>query len=70
VLLALCSRPEGPASNEEIAAELHLSIDTVKSHMRALFDAFRLGAAPPYRKRFELVRLAVDAGMVPPPERR
>jgi pSer/pThr/pTyr-binding forkhead associated (FHA) protein len=70
VLVALCSRPEGPASNEEIAAELHLSIDTVKSHMRALFDAFRLGAAPPYRKRFELVRLAVDSGLVPPPERR
>jgi DNA-binding CsgD family transcriptional regulator len=70
VLLALCGRSDGPASNEEIAAELHLSIDTVKSHMRALFDAFNLGAAPPYRKRFELVRLAVDAGMVPPPERR
>jgi len=70
VMVALCSRSEGPASNEEIAAELHLSIDTVKSHMRALFDAFRLGSAPPYRKRFELVRLAVDAGLVPPPERR
>jgi DNA-binding CsgD family transcriptional regulator len=70
VLLALCARADGPASNEEIAGELHLSIDTVKSHMRALFDAFRLGAAPPYRKRFELVRLAVDAGLVPPPERR
>jgi len=70
VLVALCSRADGPASNEEIAAELVLSIDTVKSHMRALFDAFNLGAAPPYRKRLELVRLAVDAGMVPPPERR
>src|SRR3954451_20971085 len=70
VLVALCSRHEGPSSNEELAAELHLSNDTVKSHMRALFDAFQLGAAPPYRKRFELVRLAVDAGMVPPPERR
>ena len=70
VLFALCAGTQGPASNEEIAAELHLSIDTVKSHMRALFDAFQLGAAPPYRKRFELVRLAVDAGLVPPPERR
>jgi DNA-binding CsgD family transcriptional regulator len=70
VLLALCAGTQGPASNEEIAAELHLSIDTVKSHMRALFDAFRLGGAPPYRKRFELVRLAVDSGLVPPPERR
>ena len=51
-------------------AELHLSVDTVKTHMRALFEAFQLGAAPPYRKRFELVRLAVDAGLAPPPERR
>ncbi len=37
--------------------------------MRALFDAFSLQASAPYRKRFELVRLAVDAGLVPPPER-
>ena len=42
----------------------------MKSHMRALFDAFQLAAAPPYRKRFELVRLAVDAGLVQRPERR
>lgn len=70
VLAVLCQPPEGPASNEEIAEALHLSVDTVKTHMRALFDAFHLGAAPPYRKRFELVRLAVDAGLVPPPERR
>jgi DNA-binding CsgD family transcriptional regulator len=70
VLGALCADPDGPASNEDIGAELHLSVDTVKSHMRALFDAFGLGAAPPYRKRFELVRLAVDAGLVPRPERR
>jgi predicted component of type VI protein secretion system len=70
VLVALCKYAEGPATNEEIAQELTVSIDTVKSHMRALFDAFQLGAAPPYRKRFELVRMAVDAGLVPPPERR
>jgi hypothetical protein len=70
VLAALCRYAEGPASNEEIATELIVSVDTVKSHMRALFDAFQLGSAPPYRKRFELVRMAVDAGLVPPPERR
>jgi predicted component of type VI protein secretion system len=70
VLLALCKYAEGPATNEEIAQELTVSVDTVKTHMRALFDAFQLGAAPPYRKRFELVRMAVDAGLVPPPERR
>ena len=70
VLVALCRPAEGPASNEEIAEELTVSIDTVKTHMRALFDAFHLQASAPYRKRFELVRLAVDAGLVPPPERR
>jgi DNA-binding CsgD family transcriptional regulator len=70
VLVALCRDSEGPASNEEIADELTLSIDTVKTHMRALFDAFHLQASAPYRKRFELVRLAVEAGLVPPPERR
>jgi DNA-binding CsgD family transcriptional regulator len=70
VLVALCRYVEGPATNEEIAHELTVSVDTVKSHMRALFDAFNLGAAPPYRKRFELVRMAVDAGLVPPQERR
>jgi ATP/maltotriose-dependent transcriptional regulator MalT len=70
VLVALCRPADGPASNEEIADELTVSIDTVKTHMRALFDAFSLQASAPYRKRFELVRLAVDAGMVSPPERR
>jgi DNA-binding CsgD family transcriptional regulator len=70
VLVALCKYSEGPATNEEIAQELTVSVDTVKTHMRALFDAFNLGAAAPYRKRFELVRMAVDAGLVPPPERR
>jgi pSer/pThr/pTyr-binding forkhead associated (FHA) protein len=70
VLEALCSRADGPASNEEIADELHLSVDTVKTHMRALFDAFQLGAAPPYRKRFELARKAVEAGLAGRPDRR
>ncbi len=43
VLVALC-RPlrEGasfatPASNQQIADELHLSLDTVKTHLRTLF---------------------------------
>ncbi|MDA0185532.1 FHA domain-containing protein [Solirubrobacter phytolaccae] len=67
VLGALCRPADGPASNEEIADELTVSIDTVKTHMRALFDAFDLGASAPYRKRFELVKKAVDAGLVSPP---
>jgi DNA-binding CsgD family transcriptional regulator len=70
VLTALCRPMDGPASNEEIADELTVSIDTVKTHMRALFDAFHLQSSAPYRKRFELVRLAVDAGLVSPPGHR
>ncbi len=70
VLAALCKQADGPATNEEIADELTVSIDTVKTHMRALFDAFHLQASAPYRKRFELVRIAIDSGLVPPPERR
>jgi DNA-binding CsgD family transcriptional regulator len=70
VLSALCRPIDGPASNEEIAAELTVSVDTVKTHMRALFDAFKLQASAPYRKRFELVRLAVEAGLVARPDRR
>ena len=70
VLIALCKQADGPATNEEIADELTVSIDTVKTHMRALFDAFHLQASAPYRKRFELVRIAIDSGLVPPPERR
>jgi DNA-binding CsgD family transcriptional regulator len=67
VLGALCRPGDGPASNEEIAAELTVSIDTVKTHMRALFEAFDLHSSAPYRKRFELVRKAVEAGLVSPP---
>jgi DNA-binding CsgD family transcriptional regulator len=70
VLEALCARPDAPASNEEIAAQLHLSVDTVKTHMRALFDAFQLGAAPPYGKRFELARKAIAAGLAGRPDER
>jgi pSer/pThr/pTyr-binding forkhead associated (FHA) protein len=71
VLVALCDTAgELPASNEEIAERLTVSIDTVKTHMRALFDAFDLQASAPYRKRIELRRLAREAGLVPPPERR
>jgi pSer/pThr/pTyr-binding forkhead associated (FHA) protein len=74
VLVELCrpalERGGGAASNREIAAALYVSVETVKTHMRALFDAFHLQASAPYRKRFELVRLAIDAGLVSPPERR
>jgi len=70
VLLALC-RPykEGPAfaspaTNAEIGAELHLSIDAVKTHLRVLFEKFDLADAPQSRKRIDLVQRALQTGVV------
>jgi pSer/pThr/pTyr-binding forkhead associated (FHA) protein len=70
VLAALC-RPtlEGPfaapASNREIAEELVLSVETVKSHMHALFELFEIDDIPQNRKRAELVHRAFERGAVP-----
>jgi pSer/pThr/pTyr-binding forkhead associated (FHA) protein len=70
VLRALC-RPtlEGPfsppATNREIADELFLSVETVKSHMHALFELFEIGEVPQNRKRAELVQRAFERGAVP-----
>jgi DNA-binding NarL/FixJ family response regulator len=71
VLEALC-RPlaanpfAAPPSNREIAEELFVSVDTVKSHLQALFDAFGIGDVPQNRKRAELVRLAFERGVALP----
>jgi pSer/pThr/pTyr-binding forkhead associated (FHA) protein len=68
VLVELCrpalERGAGAASNREIAAALFVSVETVKTHMRALFDAFEVGDVPQYHKRTELVRLALETGLV------
>lgn len=70
VLVALC-RPykDGgkfatPATNQEIAAELHLSVDAVKTHMRALFEKLEVGDLPQNQKRVALVERALNAGAV------
>jgi hypothetical protein len=71
VLDALC-RPaiEGPlstpASNREIADELVIGVETVKSHMHVLFDLFAVPDMPQNRKRAELVRLAFERGAISP----
>jgi DNA-binding CsgD family transcriptional regulator len=70
VLLELC-RPllaqggaNAPAGNREIAAELHLSLDGVKTHIRALFEKLGIEELPQYHKRVELARRAIDLGLV------
>lgn len=70
VLLALC-RPfkdessfSTPATNQAIAAELHLSVDAVKTHMRALFEKLEVGDLPQNQKRLALVERALQSGVV------
>jgi pSer/pThr/pTyr-binding forkhead associated (FHA) protein len=70
VLLALCRPYKGggsfatPATNQEIGAELHLSVDAVKTHMRALFEKLGVGDLPQNQKRVALVERALNLGVV------
>ena len=71
VLAALCApvrdhRFAAPASNREIAETLVLSVDTIKSHLQALFEHFDVQDLRPTRKRNELVRRAFERGAVGP----
>jgi DNA-binding CsgD family transcriptional regulator len=67
VLIELC-RPlpaSGfPATNGEIGARLYLSEAGVKTHIRALFTKLDIEDLPKNRKRAELARRALEAGMV------
>jgi hypothetical protein len=69
VLVALCrpflstGRLTVP-SNAEIAGELYISVDSIKTHMKALFEAFGLGETGSRVKRAELVERAVRQGVV------
>jgi pSer/pThr/pTyr-binding forkhead associated (FHA) protein len=72
ILIALC-RPylEGPdfatpKSNREIAAEVFLSVDAVKAHLRSLFERFDVGDLPQNQKRVRLAELALRSGVVSP----
>ena len=71
VLVALCrpyadNRFGAPPSNRELAAELFLSVETVKFHLHALFEAFGLADVPQHRKRAELARRALERGVIKP----
>ena len=70
ILIAL-SRPfrEGshyatPATNQQIADEVFLSLDSVKGHLRALFEKFGIGDLPQNQKRVRLVELALRHGVI------
>ncbi|MEX2448124.1 MAG: FHA domain-containing protein [Solirubrobacterales bacterium] len=70
VLLALCrpfkeeSQFATPATNQAIAEELQLSVDAVKTHLRALFEKLGVGELPQNRKRVALVERALQSGAV------
>jgi DNA-binding CsgD family transcriptional regulator len=70
VLVALC-RPykesaafANPATNAQIAEELVLSVDAVKTHLRALFEKFGVGDLPQNQKRVALVERALGSGLI------
>jgi hypothetical protein len=72
VLVSLC-RPyktgdpyARPATNQEIADELLLSVPGVKTHLRALFQRFDLPELPGTQKRQRLVEVALRSGAISP----
>ena len=58
-----------PPSNEQIAGELHLSVDAVKKHLRALFEKFEVAHLPQNEKRARLVERAFAGGFISERER-
>jgi len=60
--------PRPPAPNAQIAAELFLSVDGVKAHLRALFAKFGVAGLAQNEKRFALVREAFASGAISPAE--
>jgi pSer/pThr/pTyr-binding forkhead associated (FHA) protein len=69
ILRALC-RPlveaggvAQPASNRDVAAEVHLSVDGVKAQLRTLSERFGVAELPQNRKRLELAQRALRAGL-------
>ena len=53
-----------PASNQQIADELFLSVDAVKTHLRTLFQKFQVEDLPQNQKRVKLVERVLGLGLV------
>jgi pSer/pThr/pTyr-binding forkhead associated (FHA) protein len=70
ILTSLCRpyKQEGayatPASNLQIAGELFLSVDAVKTQLRTLFQKFHIEDLPQNQKRAKLVERAFALGLV------
>lgn len=73
ILLAL-ARPVAqsafatPATNQEVADEVCLSVDAVKAHLRGLFEQFGLSELPQNQKRATLAATALLNGILAPHE--
>jgi pSer/pThr/pTyr-binding forkhead associated (FHA) protein len=70
VLVALCRPYKGnaryatPPTNQQIADELFLSVDAIKTHLRALFAKFDLDALGQNQKRARLAEIALRLSIV------
>jgi pSer/pThr/pTyr-binding forkhead associated (FHA) protein len=70
VLTALCRPYKGgatyasPPSNQQLADELFLSTETIKTHLRALFAKFGLDQTPDHHKRTRLAQFAMLSGVI------
>jgi hypothetical protein len=69
LLIALCrpivvSNSTTPATNPQIAAEVFLSVDSVKAQMHDLFARFGLGDLPQNEKRQRLVTIVLGDGLL------
>jgi pSer/pThr/pTyr-binding forkhead associated (FHA) protein len=75
VLVALCrplaiggSSSRFPATNQEIAAELNLSIGGVKANLTQLYEKFGVDGLAQNEKRLVLAETVLQAGVVQPSE--
>jgi pSer/pThr/pTyr-binding forkhead associated (FHA) protein len=70
VLIALC-RPyrdggsfSTPATNQQVADEVFLSVEAVKMHLRTLFGKFELGELAQNEKRVRLAECVLQLGVI------
>jgi hypothetical protein len=71
IVIALC-RPvivggsSVPATNPQVAAEVHLAVDAVKAHLRLLYEWYGLSELSQNEKRAKLVQIVRDEGLIEP----